>query len=107
MKITLEQLKEMVSEAVKARLSEATVVSEGAKEIPIRMVLDDIKDVVVGSIVEDLVRELRMDEKAVEMVVSRAFDKMVKEIVLGLDMPGHEHSPEGLPRRRVVAVGGM
>jgi len=96
MQITKAQLQQMISEAVSAKLK------EGAKEIPIRMVLGDIKDVVVGSITEDLTRELHMDENAISMVVSRAFDKMVREIVVELDKPQLD---TGLPRRRVVAVG--
>lgn len=101
-KITFDQLREMVSAAVKAKLAENadSFLTEGAKEIPVRMVLGDIKDVVVGSIVEDLMRELKMDEAAISQVVSRAFDNMTKEIVLGLDVPGMETGP--VQRRRVV-----
>lgn len=100
MKITAQQLLEMVNKAVKEKLAESKL-NEGAKEIPIRMVLGDIKDVVVGSITEDLMRELGMDEMHIQGVVARAFDKMVKEIVIELDKP----MELGQPRRRVVAVG--
>lgn len=96
MKITAKQLQEMVNEAISAKLA------EGAKEISIRMVLGDIKDVVVDSITEDLMRELGMDEQTIKMAVGRAFDKMAKDIVLELDKPQLD---AGLPRRRVVAVG--
>jgi signal recognition particle GTPase len=102
MKITINQLQEMITEAITAKLSESPL-TEGVKEIPIRMILGDIKDVIVGSITEDLTRELRMDEHAIEGVVSRAFDKMVREIVMELDKPGMDVGSG--PRRRVVAVG--
>jgi hypothetical protein len=104
MKISIQQLQEMITEAIATRLSEtAEPLTEGVKEIPIRMILGDIKDVVVGSITEDLSRELHMDEHAIEAAVSRAFDKMVREIVMELDKPGMDVGSG--PRRRVVAVG--
>lgn len=97
MQITLNELRTLISEAVRVKLT------EGTKEIPIRMVMDDIKAPVVESITEDLMKELSLDEAAISSVVSRAYDRMVMEVVRELDKPGMDPVP-GIPRRRVVGI---
>lgn len=104
MQISVNELKEMIKTTVTRKLSESyKPLTENAKEIPIRMVLDDIKEVVVDSITEDLVRELKIEEMVVARVVGKAFDTMTRQIVLGLDEASRETVPAG-PRRRIVAT---
>lgn len=105
MKISIQELRKIISEAVKAQLSEENL-QEGPKEIQIRQTMLELKEVIVGSIVEDLVRETGMEEMAVERVVGSAFDKMVSMIVRELDIPNVMGSAEA-PRRRIVSTGGL
>lgn len=104
MKISIQELRKMVFEAVRSELKEAANLQEGPKEIQIRTVMMDMKDVVVGSITEDVVRETGIEEPQVESVVSRAYDKMIQEVVMALETPAPAVAAG--PRRRVVAVGG-
>lgn len=104
MQITVGKLQEMIKTTVTRKLSENyKPLTEGTKEIPIRMVLDDIKEIIVDSITEDLVRELNVEEMTVSRVVSQAFDTMTRQIVLGLDEANKDAQSSG-PRRRIVAT---
>lgn len=103
MKVSIQELRNLVYEAVREQINEASL-QEGPKEIQIRNVMMDLKDVVVGSITEDVVRETGIEEPQVASVVARAYDKMVQDIVMSLDV---STAPAAMgPRRRVVAVGG-
>lgn len=98
MKITLNELRALISEAVRTKLT------EGTKEIPIRMVMDDMKAPVVESLTEELMKEISLEEVAISGVVGKAYDKMVMEVVRELDdKPGLDLGP-GIPRRRVVGI---
>lgn len=102
MQIKLEELRVLIAETVSRKLHERKLLNEGPREIQIRMAMEDIKDVVVSSIAEDLMRELGMEEGQIMSVVGRAYDKMIRDVVMELDSatPG---SDPGTPRRRIVA----
>lgn len=102
MRVSLEQLRTIISETVKNKLVENKIIKEGAKEIQIRMTMDELKDVIVDSITEDLVRELNIDEAKVAKVVSRAYDKMTMEIVLELDKPQKQETE--MSRKKIIVV---
>lgn len=103
MKITVEDLRKLVFEAVRARLQENTL-TEGPKEIGIRSVMMDLKEPIVGSLTEDITRETGIEEMAVERAISSAYDKMIVTVVQSLDSPLDLVSTG--PRRRIVAAGG-
>lgn len=94
MKITVDQLKKMINEAVKSRLN------EGPKEIGIRSVMMDLKEPIVGSLAVDIAQETGLDEIHVEKAVAQAYEKMIMDVVRSLDVKGLE--PQGTPRRRIV-----
>jgi len=96
MKITLNELRALISEAVRTKLT------EGTKEIPIRMVMDDMKAPVVESLTEELMEKTSLEEVAISGVVGRAYDKMVMEVVKELD-DKLDLGP-GIPRRRIVGI---
>lgn len=103
MQITVEALRQLVKEAVRARLEEAKL-QEGPKEIGIRTVMMDMREPIVGSLTEDISRETGIEEAMVERVISSAYEKMIVDVVRSLDT---EVSPANTgPRRRLVAVGG-
>lgn len=105
MQIKLDELRKLIAETVAKKLEERKLLNEGPKEIQIRMTMEDIKDVVVSSITEDLMRELGMDEAQIASVISRAYDKMVREVVLELDTQAADVGSG--PRRRIVAPMGV
>jgi len=107
MKISVDELKKMVSEAVSKKLAGGNYsgkkqINEGPEEISIRMILSDLKEPVVGSIVEELSRETKRDEAMIESVVSSAFDVMTRQIVQGIERMAPAQTAQA-PRRRVVA----
>ena len=107
MKISVDELKKMVNEAVSKKLKEGnfhkkTQINEGPEEISIRMVMSDLKEPVVGSIVEELTRETQRDEKTIEAIVTSAFEVMVRQIVQGIERSAPTQQTQA-PRRRVVA----
>lgn len=91
MEITLRELKAMVKEAVKSKLN------EGPQEIPIRMTMEDLKEPIIGSIIEDLVRNSSLSEKEIESVVVKAYEKMTIEIIRGLDIAKSKPAPSSRP----------
>ncbi len=121
MRIGVDELKKMVNEAVKKRLREDSpagssgavgVLAEGPSEIAVRMVMEDLREVIVGSITEDLVRQTSKEEKVVESVVSGAYEAMAREIIRNLDraattMSSDPQSVGGQPRRRTVVFDPM
>jgi len=101
MKITKDKLEEIIQGIVKKKLSEALTLKEGPREIPIRMIMDDLKDVVVGSVTEDIARELMgVDEKVIERAVQEGYAKMTHTIVVALDAA--PAIPGSGPRRRMI-----
>lgn len=103
MKITIQELRKIVFEAVRTRLEEAKL-QEGPKEVGIRSVMMDLREPIVGSLTEDISREAAIEEAMVERAVSTAYDKMIAEVVQALDV---SISPSSTgPRRRVVAAKG-
>lgn len=108
MRVGLDELKKMVGEAVKKTMTENTgmVLTEGPSEIAVRMVLEDLKEVIVGSLTEDLVRELKnKEEKMVETIVSSGYEAMAREIIRNIDKTetlGGSAQLGGAPRRKTV-----
>jgi len=90
MKITLVELKEMISEAVKAKMN------EGPRQVSIEMVLndEDIKEPTIDSICQDLSVSLGLDFNEIHGSVERGYNKMVQSIVMDLDIRSPQ-SPSG------------
>ena len=90
MKISLTGLKEMISEAVRAKMN------EGPRQVSIEMVLnhEDIKEPTVDSICQDLSASLGLDFNEIHGSVERGYDKMVQSIVVDLDIRSPQ-SPSG------------
>jgi len=82
------------------------MLSEGPKEIQIRLVMEDIKDIVVSSIADELKKELKMDEAVITGVLNDAFDKMTRDVIMNLDKASAEPVGGTAPRRRVIIPGG-
>lgn len=99
MKITVEQLKSMINEAISSRLN------EGPKEIGIRSVMMDLKEPIVGSLAVDIAQETGMEELMVEKAVAQAYEKMIVDVVRSLDVGPARTEIPGTPRRRVVMGG--
>lgn len=103
MQISLEELRKLVFEAVRSRLNEGAL-QEGPREIGIRSVMMDLREPIVGSLTEDIVRETGIEEPLVERALSTAYERMIMEVVKTLDSQP-VISTTG-PRRRIVAAGG-
>ena len=103
MKISVEQLRTLVFEAVRARLSEAKL-QEGPKEIGIRAVMEELYEIYVGSLTEDITLETGLDEEAVEDAVSAAYEQMTVSLVQDLDVVAKPTATG--PRRRIVGPRG-
>lgn len=95
MKISLTELKQMIKEAVRAKLN------EGPKEIPIKMVLTDIGPPVVGSVTEDLASSLSLPYDEIEPHVQKGWELMRASILKDLDPPPPDE-PEPKRRREVI-----
>lgn len=108
MKISIDELKQMVSEAVNKRLKENAAkvkLNEGPEEISIRMVMSSIKSAVVDSIVEELIREMpNKDEGMLTGILSEAYETMTRRVVQ--DIERQAPAPTATPPRRKI-VGGL
>lgn len=106
MRVGINELKEMVGNAIKSQLDEHSIIQEGPSEISTKLVLDEMKDVIVSSITEDLTRELPNKEEAfIAKVVSSGYDAMTREILRNIDNIGvgmHNSGPVVQKRRAVV-----
>lgn len=81
MRLGINELKQMVGEAINKQL-----LQEGPSEISVRMIMDEMKDVIVGSITEDLTRELpNKNEVFLEKVVEAGYLAMTREIIRNVD----------------------
>lgn len=106
MRVGLNELKEMVGNAIKTQLNESSLLQEGPSEISTKLVLDEMKDIIVSSISEDLLRELpNKEESFIAKIVASGYDAMTREILRNIDNLGagmQSSAPVVQKRREIV-----